>query len=165
MAANTTFDRIDFEIIRLLQNNARMSNKDLARHVDLAPSSCHARVVALRDSGAIRGYHADVDPEVLGVGQQALYFISLTRHSRAVVEEFMAAMLALPEVIHVYLVSGKTDFVIHAMAADVRRLRDFALDHITVRPEVVQIETALIFNQMHGFEWPNFALDGAEESD
>lgn len=149
-------DRIDFDLIRLLQNNARMSNKDLARQVGLAPSSCHTRVAGLIARGALRGFHADADPEALGIGQQALYFISLTKHSRAVVEEFIEAMLALPEVINVYLISGKTDFVIHAMAASTRKLRDFALDHITIRPEVTQIETALIFDQKRCFELPNF---------
>jgi len=157
MSANKPLDRIDFELIRLLQNNARMSNKDLARRVGLAPSSCHARVAALTAAGVLKGFHADVDTEALGIGQQALYFISLTQHSRAVVEEFFQTLLALPEVVNVYLISGKTDFVVHAVASDTRKLRDFALDHITIRPEVTQIETALIFDQQRCFEWPQFA--------
>lgn len=142
-------DRIDFEIIKQLQNNARLSNKELAQVVDLAPSSCHARVRALQEAGVFRGFHADVDESALGIGQQALYFIRLSIHTRDCCEKFRRDMIALPQVITVYLTSGKTDYVMHVMEKDTTSLRDFALDHITSRPEVIGIETALIFEKQH----------------
>ena len=142
-------DRIDFEIIRHLQNNARLSNKELAQLVDLAPSSCHTRVRALDESGVFRGFHADVNENELGVGQQALYFVSLSVHTRDCCEDFRRDMIKLPQVITVYLISGKTDYVMHVMEKDTESLRNFALDHITSRPEVERIETALIFDKQH----------------
>ncbi len=153
-------DRIDFEIIELLQKNARLSNKSLAREVGLAASSCHARVQNLMSAGVFEGFHARVNESAMGVQQQALYFISLTKHSRQVVEEFMRDLLALPEVVTVYLISGKIDFVVHAVAPDTVHLRNFALDHITVRPEVTQIETALIFDKHHDYGLVSF-LNGS----
>ena len=60
-------DRIDREIVAALQNNARLSNKELAAAVGLAPSSCLERVRKLQDGGVLRGYHAEVDPAALGV--------------------------------------------------------------------------------------------------
>ena len=65
-------DRIDFEILAQLQNDARLSNKELAARVHLAPSSCLERVRRLRRLGAITGFHATVDPEVLGIALQAM---------------------------------------------------------------------------------------------
>ena len=105
-------DRIDFEIIQQLQNNSRLSNKELAQSVELAPSSCHTRVRALQDAGVFRGFHADVDETALGVGQQALYFVSLSVHTRDCCEQFRVDMIQLPQVISVYLISGKTDYVV-----------------------------------------------------
>ena len=144
-----TLDRIDFEIIEQLQKNARLSNKELANLVDLAPSSCHTRVRALQEAGVFRGFHAEVDEAALGVGQQALYFVSLSVHSRDCCESFRKDMIALPQVTTVYLISGKTDYVLHVMEKDTASLRNFALDNITCRPEVVRIETALIFDKQH----------------
>ncbi len=149
-------DRTDFDIIDELQNNARLSNKDLARRIGLAPSSCHARVRSLQESGVFGGFHADVNEKAMGVGQQALYFISLSQHSRDCCEQFMADMMKLPQVITVYLISGKTDFVIHVMEKDTASLRNFSLDNITIRPEVSNIETALIFEKKHHARVPRY---------
>ncbi len=65
MAVFPELDRIDFDILGLLQKNARMTNKDLAESVGVAPSTCLERVRRMVDSGAIRGFHADVDPAAL----------------------------------------------------------------------------------------------------
>lgn len=154
---NKELDRIDFEIIDYLQNNARMTNKDLARRVGLAPSSCHARVQALQASGVFKGFHAVISEDALGIGQEAVYFISLVNHSRGVCETFITDMMALPEVQTVFLVSGKTDFVMHVVVRDTEHLRNFALDHITLRPEVTQIETALVFEKRQQYRLPDFA--------
>jgi DNA-binding Lrp family transcriptional regulator len=65
-------DRIDFAILAALQNDGRLTNKELAGRVGLAPSSCLERVRRLREAGTLRGSHAEVDPAVLGIGLQAL---------------------------------------------------------------------------------------------
>ena len=149
-------DRIDFEIIDLLQNDARLTNKEIAEQIGLAPSSCHARIRALEESGVFKSFHAVVDEKVMGVGQEALYFVSLSHHSRNCCEKFMEDMFQLPEVATVYQISGQTDFVIHVMAKDTASLRDFALDHITIRNEVNRIETAIIFNKRQKSGVPNY---------
>ncbi len=152
-------DRIDFEIIELLQNDARLTNKEIADQIGLAPSSCHARIRTLQESGVFKSFHAVVDETVMGVGQQALYFVSLSHHTRNCCEQFMNDMIKLPQVITVYQISGQTDFVIHAMAKDTASLRDFALDHITIRNEVNRIETAIIFNKKQNVRVPKYVED------
>ncbi len=152
-------DRIDYKIIELLQNNARLSNKDLARQVNLAPSSCHARVRALDEAGVFRGFHADVDPEALGIGQQALVFVGLARHNRAVVEAFIEDLKGLPEVVNLFNISGQMDFVLQVAVRDTRHLRNFALDHLASRDEVTRIETSLVFDQHSAHALPNLARD------
>lgn len=75
-------DRIDRAILAHLQKNARLSNKELAAKVGLAPSSCLARVQRLTKQGVIKGFHAFVDPQALGIGLQALVAVKLKQHSR-----------------------------------------------------------------------------------
>ncbi len=151
-------DRTDYRIIELLQNNARLSNKDLARQVNLAPSSCHARVRALDESGVFRGFHADVAPAALGIGQQALIFVGLARHNRSVVESFIDEVVALPEVVNLFNISGQMDFVIQVVVRDTRHLRNFTLDHLASRKEVSRIETSLVFDQHSKHGLPNLVV-------
>jgi DNA-binding Lrp family transcriptional regulator len=149
-------DRTDFKILSRLQNDGRISNKSLADAVSLAPSSCSERVKQLHQSGVIRGVHADVDPKVMGIGLEAIYFVGLTKHAREVVENFQTQISALPEVRSTFLVSGQYDFMVHVAVRDTDHLRNLALDHFTVRPEVTRIETVLIFDHRRNHQLPNY---------
>lgn len=154
-------DRIDFEILSALQKNARLSNKELAAKVGLAPSSCLERVRRLAEEEVLRGSHAEVDPEALGIGLQALIFVQLTRHSREMVESFRQHALSVPQVVALYHVAGADDFLVHVVAHDSHGLRDLAMTAFTTRPEVARIETHLIFEHRRSPELPR--LVEAEE--
>jgi len=151
-----SLDRIDCDILTLLQKDARLSNKELAAAVGLAPSSCLARVQRLRSEGIIRGAHAEVDPQALGVGLQALIAVQLRQHSRAQVKAFWKHALGLPEVLSVFHVAGTHDFQVHVAVRDAHHLRDLALDAFTTRTEVAHIQTSLIFEWAKGQVMPNY---------
>jgi len=155
-------DRTDFEIIRLLQKNIRLSNKELAARAGLAPSTCLLRVQRLRSSGVLLGAHAVVAPEALGIGLQALVSVRLKEHSRPRVASFWKYAASLREVLAVYHVSGAHDFLVHVAARDAHHLRDLAMDLFTVRPEVAQIETSLIFEIARNPVLPDYAAPGTE---
>lgn len=156
-------DRIDAEILAHLQNNARLSNKELAARIGLAPSSCLERVRRLYGAGVLRGEHAEVDPAALGIRLQAMIGVRLRQHSRQEVGQFMQQMLAHREVVAAYYLSGVTDFMVHVAVADSTHLRDFALEALTDRPEVARVETSLIFDHAHDPVLPNYnsAVDRA----
>jgi len=143
-----SLDRIDFRILHLLQNDARLSNKELAAAVELAPSSCLARVQRLRDSGALQGFHARVAPEALGIGVQAVVAVRMRQHNRNHVKTFMKHLRALPEVREIFYVTGAHDFLVHVVARDMGHLKDLALDVFTNRPEVAHIETSLVYEYL-----------------
>ena len=138
-------DRIDFAILRALQNDARLSNKELAAEVGLAQSSCLARVTRLRETGVLKSFHAEVDPRAVGIGLQAMIAVRLRQHSRELVEEFRRHALSLPQVLAVYHVAGANDFLVHVAVRDADHLRDLGMDAFTTRPEVAHLETSLIF--------------------
>jgi DNA-binding Lrp family transcriptional regulator len=138
-------DETDHEILRLLQNNARISNKELAAKVQVAPSTCLERVRRLRERGVIRGFHADVDPVLLGRATQALIAIRLRVHTRHLIDDLYRHLLALPESLTVLHVSGADDYLVHVAVGDTEHLRTLVLDQLTARPEVEHVETRLIF--------------------
>lgn len=138
-------DRTDIEIITQMQKNARISNKELAAHVHLAPSTCLERVRALRERGAFRGFHAEVEPSLLGIGLHAITQIRLRHHTRDAVTAFVDHCADLPEVTRVLHVSGANDFLVDLAVRDADHLRDFLMDAFTTWPEVAHLETSLVF--------------------
>ena len=99
-------DRTDYKIVALLRKNARLSNKEVARQVGLAPSTCLVRTRMLQQSGVITGFKAEVNPLALGVGLQAMIAVRLKRHFKPDVEAFRQHALDLPEVVRLYHVAG-----------------------------------------------------------
>jgi len=152
------FDRIDNNILAALQNNARISNKELAAEVGLAPSSCLERVRRLQRQGVLTGYRASVNPRALGVGLQAFVAVRLSQHSRETVQTFRAHLLTLTEVVSVYHMGGENDFLVHVAVRDANHLRDLALDAFTTRAEVARMETALVYEHVQPPVWPNYAI-------
>jgi len=140
------FDRIDRSILAYLQHDARISNKELSAKVGLAPSSCLARVRRLEASGALQGYHAEVDPRVYGVTLEALIAIRLEKHARTAIAAFERHIGTLPEVRGAFHVAGANDYLVHVAVRDADHLREFALSAFATRAEVAHMETSLIFS-------------------
>ncbi|MFC4947552.1 Lrp/AsnC family transcriptional regulator [Pseudonocardia sp. GCM10023141] len=138
-------DQIDHAILRRLVADARISNKELAEQVGIAQSTCLARVRALRESGVIRGYHADIDPRALGHDLQAMIAIRLQPHARGAMGDFVSALSRRPEVLEVYFVAGANDFLVHVATASTDELRHFVGEHLNRLPAIAGTETNLIF--------------------
>jgi DNA-binding Lrp family transcriptional regulator len=140
-----TLDRIDAALVRHLQNDGRISNKELAGKVGLAPSSCLERVRRLRESGVLRGFTVNIDPAAIGVKLQAMVAVRLASHARTSWEELTAALDERPEVVGIFHVSGEDDLLVHVACRDADHLRDLVLDEISSQPGVRGVQTSLVF--------------------
>jgi DNA-binding Lrp family transcriptional regulator len=145
MKEQEKLDRIDFDILTILQKDARVPNNRLAEAIGVAPSTCLERVRRMVASGVLRGHHAEVDPGAFGVGLEAMIAVRLRRHSRDLVDSFRDYVVELDEVRSVFHVAGGDDFLVHVAVRDSDHLRDLALDSFTNRSEVDHIQTRLIF--------------------
>jgi DNA-binding Lrp family transcriptional regulator len=143
-------DRIDRDLVTLLAKNGRLSNKELAARVGLAPSSCLERVRRLVAKGVLRAFHAEFDPHAIGYSLEAMIAVRLTQHTRDNYQRFREYLLSIDEVIAVYHMAGENDFLVHVMARDAQHLRDLAIDRFISRPEVGHLETWLMFEHMRG---------------
>jgi DNA-binding Lrp family transcriptional regulator len=143
--AKASLDRIDCKILALLRNNARISNKEIAEKLGIAASTCLVRIRALKLTGVITGFHAELDPASIGLGLQAMIAVRLSRHFTPDVEAFRSHVLSLPEVVQLYHLAGPIDFLVHVWTRDSNHLRDLALTAFTSREEVAHMETELIF--------------------
>jgi DNA-binding Lrp family transcriptional regulator len=147
MAREPSLDSADWRILQQLQDDASITNKELAARVGLPTSSCHERVRRLRTLGVITAVRAVVDPAAVGRGLQAFIGIQLRPHRRELVEAFTAAVRALPETLALYCVSGPEDYYLHVAVSDSAHLHRLIVDHLVARPEVGHAQTRLIFDR------------------
>jgi DNA-binding Lrp family transcriptional regulator len=137
---------VERTIVQLLQKNARMTNKELARAAGIAESTCLERVRSLQQSGVIRGWHADIDPAALGRSLRALISVRLQPKTTASVRAFQKVVYDAPETLSIATVTGSDDFVVEVAVADVEQLKTFVLDVITNRPDVADTRTAIVYD-------------------
>lgn len=139
-----TLDEIDFAILAALQKDGRLSNKELANHIGLAPSSCLSRVRRLRESQILRGFHADVDPAALGVNLQALIFLQLAQHDRESYDGVWSYAHGRPELVAAWRIAGADDIMLHVAVRDTAHLHELTLN-LTSEVAIGKVETSLIF--------------------
>jgi DNA-binding Lrp family transcriptional regulator len=139
---------VDRAIVAALSADARIPNNALADRVGIAPSTCLTRVRSLRESGVIRGFHADVDPAALGHEIQAMIAVRLQSDARGHIPQFAQRMARLPEVLNVFFLAGANDFMIHVATANSAELRDFVVENLSANPDVALTETNLIFEHI-----------------
>ena len=161
--SETQLDRTDFAILAALQNNARLSNKELSAKVGLAPSSCLERVRALTRAGVLKGAHADVAGSALGIGLEALVAIRLVKHSREAFRKLYAHLRSLPEVLCVYHVTGVNDLQVHVAVRDIDHMRSLIVERVATRPEVDHCETAVIYELHRTHQWPCYVEDRPQQ--
>lgn len=137
-------DAVDRALLRLLARDARTTNQALADAVGIAPSTCLARVRALRERGVVRGFHADVDPAAVGLPLQAMISLRLHSDARDRMEQLSARLTALPSLREVFFVAGEDDYLLHVAVADSPALRDLVTT-LNALPEVAGTNTSLIF--------------------
>ena len=147
-ASPAALDRIDRAILAALAKNARLSNKELAADLGLAQSSCLERVRRLIRDRVLRGFHADIDLGAIGIGLEAMVTIELARHSKSTYGTLREHLIQLPEVLGLFHVAGRHDFLVHLATRDVTHLRDFVVEKIAVRKEVGRVESNIVFEHV-----------------
>ncbi|WP_137154098.1 Lrp/AsnC family transcriptional regulator [Rhizobium sp. FKL33] len=134
-------DEFDLAIIDALQEDARMSNVDIAARVNLSPSPCLRRIRALEKAGVIRGYRADVDRRNIGLELTVFVFFKVIRHSRENAGNLQDALLALPEVVACHMISGEADFLAEVVVEDLAAYERLLTEKLLTLPEVTDIRS------------------------
>lgn len=141
-------DALDKKILNALQQNARLSNVELAEQVGLSPSPCLTRVNTLTKTGIIKRHVTLLDPEKLNLSLNVFIQISLTQQSKASLDIFEKTVASLPEVLECYLMTGDSDYLLRVAIADVNALREFILNHLTRIKAVSNIRSSLALKQV-----------------
>jgi len=136
-------DRIDRHILSDLQEDGRMTNVELARRAGISAPPCLRRVRALEEAGYIRGYHADVDPEMMGFGVMVFAQVGLSSQAESDLVAFERMVAGWPEVRECHMLAGETDFLLKVVAHDWDTYNRFLTSQLTAAPNVSHVKSAL----------------------
>lgn len=137
-------DKIDRDILRELEINARVSNLDLAKKVGLSASACLRRVQSLEQNGVILGYRAVLNRSVMGGGFTAIVGVGLARHLKADQEAFEVAMCAADEVRECHSVAGAIEYLLRVEVADLDAYKRFHTEVLGTVKEVSSIVSYIV---------------------
>ncbi|MBL0744542.1 Lrp/AsnC family transcriptional regulator [Chryseolinea lacunae] len=136
-------DKKDYEILRLLQGNAKLTVREIAAQVHLSPTPVHERIKRMETDGVIRQYVALLDPRHVNKGIKVICYVSLSEHSRKAGKVFIEAILKFKEIVECYNVSGDFDFMLKIVAES---MADYHSFYVNVLSEVKGIgQTKSIF--------------------
>jgi len=137
-------DGSDRAILKVMQEDASISNLELSKRIGLSPSACLKRVKNLVESGVIRQFATLVDEKKVGMEVLAFALVNLTPLNRETIHSFLEDVGRLPQVQECYTLTGSHDYLLKIVARDMASYRDFVIDSLMGNPAVSRVETNMV---------------------
>ena len=141
-----TLDQTDLKMLRILQQNARLTNKELAAQVNLSTTPVFERLKRLERNGYIKKYVAVLDAEKLNRGFIVFCNVKMRRLSKEIARDFMERMLNIPEVTECYNISGQFDYMLKIHAPDMRYYQEFVLNQLGTIENLGSLESTFVMD-------------------
>ena len=141
-------DRVDLDIIRLLQQDADLSAAAIGEKIGLSQSPCWRRIQRLRDEGYIKGQVMMFERKKLGFNIMIFAQVKLTAHGRSKVPEFAETIRKFPEVLECHLVLGSVDFFLRIVARDIEEYEHFFFEKLSHLPEVQEVQSNIVLSEI-----------------
>ena len=141
-------DAIDLRILRILQDNSRLSNQELADKVAISSSACHRRVKHLESKGFIQGYHALLNSQKLGFKIEAFIEISLALLSDEEHKAFQRAIDQIDEVINAYIITGDVNYLLHVKTTDFEAFSILITEKLNKIKGIVKIHSKIVMSSL-----------------
>lgn len=136
-------DQIDRRILSDLQADGRMTNVELAKRAGISAPPCLRRVRALEDSGFIKGYHATVDPALMGYNVTVFAQVGLVSQAESDLRQFEDLVQGWSEVREIHMLAGEVDFLLKIVAEDWDSYQRFLTTRLTAAPNINHVKSSL----------------------
>jgi len=144
----TSLDGFDLKILAALQQDGRLTNQELADQVGLSPSQCSRRRSALEDSGVVKGYRADLDPEKLGLGLTVFTHVSLAAHNPDNSRKFADLVRRLEFALEAHALTGDSDYLVKMIVPDLKALSAVVNEQLLPHESVANVRTAVVLDTL-----------------
>jgi len=135
-------DGIDLKILRILQDEGRISNLDLSKKIGMSPPPTLRRVRDLEKNGFIDGFRANLDPSKLGYDLTAWIFISLKNQNEESLNSFEKLVWGWETIRECYMLNGEVDFILKSVSKNMSEFNDFLSQNITSNENVLSVKTS-----------------------
>ncbi len=147
-AGNHKLDKIDLNILQILQGNSKITNLDLSKKIGLSPAPTLERVKKLEGSGIIKSYHAQVDPQVIGLTVRTFLLVSLAWNKKNALENFIKKVNQIDEIIQCYIITGEADFLLHLVCKDIPSYEQLLLKTLSKIEEIEHMKTLMTLSSV-----------------
>lgn len=148
MASYSDLDKIDLKILKILQENGRITNLQLSSDVGLSPAPTLERVRKLENSGYIKSYHALVDPKSLGMDVTTFVKVKLNSYKNESIKSFIEQVNKVDEIVECHYVTGSADFILKLMVKDMSAYERLIFDKMSKIQEIGNMETMVVLNTL-----------------
>jgi DNA-binding Lrp family transcriptional regulator len=136
-------DKIDLKILKFLQANSKITNLDLSKKIGLSPAPTLERVKKLESSGIIKSYHAQVNPQVIGLSVKTFVLVSLAWQKENALDNFIAKVAEIDEIVECYIITGEADFLMHLVCKDIPTYEQLLFKTLSKIEEIERLKTLM----------------------
>lgn len=137
------FDHIDLKILRILQENSKITNLDLSKKIGLSPAPTLERVKKLEQQGVIRSYHAEVDPASIGLNVKTFVLVSLAWQKENALNNFLEKIKEIQEITECYIITGDADFIMQIVTSDIPSYEKLLFKTLSQIEEIERLKTLM----------------------
>ncbi|MFM8448578.1 MAG: Lrp/AsnC family transcriptional regulator [Haliscomenobacter sp.] len=136
-------DKIDLKILRILQDNSKITNLDLSKKIGLSPAPTLERVKKLEQSLIIESYHAKVDPQSIGLNVKTFVQVSLAWQKENALNNFLEKIKQIDEIVECYIITGEADFLMKIVCKDIPTYEQLLFKTLSQIEEIERLKTLM----------------------
>ncbi|WES66683.1 Lrp/AsnC family transcriptional regulator [Superficieibacter sp. HKU1] len=141
-------DTTEMKLLRLLQDNARITNQELADKAGMSASPCWRKVRKLEEDDVIQGYRAVLNRKKIGLGVMVFIRVTIDSHSETEAKKFEEEVTALEDVVACYSIGGDADFLLQVVASDLDSYADFAMSVVRRLPGIKEMQSMFVLKEI-----------------
>jgi DNA-binding Lrp family transcriptional regulator len=146
---NNKLDKIDHKILRILQENSKITNLDLSKQIGLSPAPTLERVKKLEQSGVIESYHAQVNPQTVGLNVKTFVLVSLAWQKSNALNNFLEKIKGIDEIVECYIITGEADFIMKIVSKDIPSYEQLLFKTLSQIEEIERVKTLMTLSTVN----------------
>jgi len=152
-------DKIDLSILKILQENSKITNLDLSKKIGLSPAPTLERVKKLETSGVVESYHAVVNPQAIGLNVKTFVLVSLAWQKENALNEFLEKIRSIEEITECYIITGEADFLIKVVCKDIPNYEQLLFKTLSQIEEIERLKTLMTLSTVKNAKVLPFKYD------
>lgn len=152
-------DRIDLKILKILQDNSKITNLELSKRIGLSPAPTLERVKKLEQNSTVQSYHAQVSPTAIGLNVQTFVLVSLAWQKENALNQFLEKIKAIDEIVECYIITGEADFLIKIICKDIPTYEQLLFKTLSQIEEIERLKTLMTLSTVKNSKVLPFEYD------